>query len=331
MFKLVKSIVKDETSELAQAAQSDDLVTAVFDLLPVDKFAGKLDGHALICLVMMYRVLGSSIATRARDTGTLADREELELIFNATDTIPVGDDPDVLQSALVSFVRGDVLERCRYDFFVAAYQFSFHPTSQYPNIVSIYDKASAFLREVLTLLTPEDKLEDAPSTGKKKKTRKSKSAPTSPRKTSTAVNFANASVSKSNHSSRSTSPKLDLNELSDATKSFYNVQAQDHHQADSSSAPSSASADPESLPKVAIATSAAASPLFDVDFDLVAALMASSSYSSTGFGARSSATSAMTTSEAGTSAADFSSSGPDSSADGREEFNRKLLAALDLL
>ena len=335
MFRFAKTVLNTEDEPLHVAAtttlkRGKSMSDAVFDTCPQETYADKLDGEALVCVVLALNLLSSESAVRARDKGCVTDRDELELVFGATDTLPVRDDPDAVQCALVSFVRGDVLERCRYDLFVAAYQVAFHPSAEtYPNLVALHATCAAFLSDVDKLLSPPPAPTVADMSSRKKK--KTKSAPSSPKKQS--VDGARVSFAASANSSRSSSPRPTLvsEDSTDATKAFYafatangdtstqiytkESQAEAPVGAGSTSSVTSSSVF-EEKPRTP-SKHASVSPFIDNDFDLVAALtFASKSFST---GSTASATLVPP------------SPPPVEADDDRAEFDRKLLAALDLL
>lgn len=107
---------------LAAKSNLDNLIQGIADLRPSETLTGILDGNGVVCIVLALILFEhDTTANQARNNGSIADREELDIICESTDTNPVDSDPDPIQCALVSFLRGEPLDRVCTEFTIAAY------------------------------------------------------------------------------------------------------------------------------------------------------------------------------------------------------------------
>lgn len=93
---------------VAASVASGSLAAEVAAVRPAETLAGRLDGRAVVCVVLA-RLLFEHYeeALDARQRGSHLPEDELEVVCQNTDTNPVGAEPDAVQLALMAFLRGD--------------------------------------------------------------------------------------------------------------------------------------------------------------------------------------------------------------------------------
>lgn len=149
LFGNIRKVCEDETHPLRLAAKKSDVCAAVADLCPSETLAGTLDGVGVVCIVLAILLFEvDSTALAAREAGSVAPRDELELVMSSTDTNPIGGDPDSVQCALISYLRGDLMERSCAEFAIAAYG----RAESYGTRVELAKTCTKFLHESEALL-----------------------------------------------------------------------------------------------------------------------------------------------------------------------------------
>lgn len=134
-----------------------DMASAVADTLPAETLRGVLDGVAIVCLCMAWVLFEHDAeAVTARECAARTPEDEFALVVAATDTNPIGDDPDSVQVALLNFLQNQPLETCVADLAIAAYG----RAEAYGNGDRrvLIRTCHAFLSEVYTLLKHNENL-----------------------------------------------------------------------------------------------------------------------------------------------------------------------------
>ena len=104
------------------AGGGTDLAGAVADVLPAETLRGILDGVGVVCLCMAWLLFEHDAdAVSARECALRTPSDEFGLVVAATDTNPIGDDPDSVQVALLKFLQNEPLDQCVADLAIAAY------------------------------------------------------------------------------------------------------------------------------------------------------------------------------------------------------------------
>ena len=159
LFATMRDFCKE--SDVKTASKSDNLVTAVCNLRPAETLAGVLDGVAVVSLVLAFVLLeNDATALAARARGSTTEVDELELVCNATDTNPIGEDPDAIQGALFAYLRGEPFDKCLGDFSVAVYGRS----DAYGPRLKLAHTCRSFLHECHALLTHDTDFAPAAAT-----------------------------------------------------------------------------------------------------------------------------------------------------------------------
>jgi len=157
LFDAVRAAcVGDAEHPLRQAAAQPDVAKAVQDLRPAERFAGLLDGRAVCCLVLAFRLFGSPSALAARATASKEPPQTVDCAGACTDAMPVAGSPDSVQLALLSFLKGGDARTCEADLALAAYG----RAQAYGTLPALLHSCTVFLTEVGELIDADE--EQAP-------------------------------------------------------------------------------------------------------------------------------------------------------------------------
>ena len=111
VYECIRAVCADEDHPvrraIAASSQGASLVSEVANIRPGETLAGSLDGPALVSIALAFLVLGhdeSSLGARRLARSVPAD--ELEVVWQNTDTNPVTSDPDPVQLALMAYLKG---------------------------------------------------------------------------------------------------------------------------------------------------------------------------------------------------------------------------------
>lgn len=111
-------------------------------------YAGKIDGAGIVAYVLAVLLFEVDKNNQlAREKASNAGEEEFDIVVSSTDTIPVHEDADPLQKALISFLKSEKLEDCVEKLALAAYG----RTESYEGKMHVLKSCNAFLDQTKSL------------------------------------------------------------------------------------------------------------------------------------------------------------------------------------
>jgi len=159
LLENMRAACEDQTHPLREAAGASNLVDGVANVRPAETLAGVLDGRAVVCLVIAFRLFEhdeKNVSTR-RKAAELSN-EELDIVCESTDTNPLSRedrmqklDPDPVQKALRAFLSGEPLETCECALAAAAYRLP----ERYASLPELGRTAADFLHDCSMILQDE--------------------------------------------------------------------------------------------------------------------------------------------------------------------------------